>query len=187
MSLRSVWILAAGLLFAPAIALGDNGPFLPYEFPQRIGNFWWGESLASAKSRCSKLLPIPSRTKTHLHFECQAKNGIAYRIAFESKLRTLVLVSHEISDREFAQCERETGELINTGAQFHGDGSRPQWVEGDRSEHDGHEVWSVGFGEFKSKSEFVRLGIMACDRQFEGCKSAGDCVPQVMYIFGPPR
>lgn len=185
------WVLASVVFLPPVLAFADEQPLIPVEFPQRVGGFWWEESVASARSRCDKFLPASGQLgdlDRAISFVCLSKNGSTYRLNFDSKTKKLATVGFKLAVADYQQCEREVAELIRSGPQLSGDELTGTWRAGDRSENNGHEDWSVGYGIYSGGgSEMIRAGLMVCDRQFEGCADPDQCLPTILFIYGPPK
>src|SRR5512145_2199778 len=124
--------IGIALLLTPTLAHGDEKAFIPTEFPQRIAPFWWGESIASARSRCEKFLPQQKQPKA---FICVLNDGSVYRVGFDKKTGKLATIGFPMGIQEYEQCDREVAALIQSGPQV--DGASGKWRAGSRSEYAG--------------------------------------------------
>jgi hypothetical protein len=138
--------LIAALVLVPGLAEGDQGRFLPREFPLGLGGFWWKESVVTVRSKC---LTFASRGKRN--FWCKSKSGPRYVLAFDRANR-LDFVSAEISEVDYSRCQREISDAIGPVG---------------RHETDGLETWSIAYNQ-----NGVQVGLLSCSKRVQECSGA---------------
>jgi len=142
------WVLAVAVMLVPALAHGDEGDFLPSRFPKQVGPFWWEESPASTRSKCSKST-LHSNESLSL-VDCTGKDGMKYFLVF-NRSKKLCHVQHEISDWFYTQCQQEIVASLGPKARF-------EWPSGP--------LQNMGTGE--AASDFERIEAWAVDYLFKG-------------------
>lgn len=136
-------------------------------FPIGLWGFWWGESIASAKTKCNEFI----LSKDKKYAKCQSvkrseatdNNGYYVHLGFSGN-GLLNTILWDITTQEYDQCIEECIEAIGPSA---------------RSEYKGKELWGFMYTNTTGKP----IGSLSCNKRFEGCdKDPDSCIPIIMYI-----
>jgi hypothetical protein len=134
---------------------------VPEYFPSGLRGFWWGESMASARTKCSEFYVGTGQGKQELVVaRCKDTTSELIYLAFaHGKLKRILWT---LSLEEYNQCVREVIEYVGTQS---------------RAEKNGSEEW--GFNYIPSGK---LDGHIVCIQHFEGCTNNPEpCTPHIMF------
>jgi hypothetical protein len=153
------WILLLSALLTTSVATAESNKVVAEVFPLGVLNIWWGESIASAKTKCPEFQVSRDRSKAYC-------GDTESSVTLDFTKNKLSGFSWDISISEYTQCISDI--LRSISDPF----PSPRW------ESHGYEFWSMGYADHKGRV----IGKVSCWRRFEGCDTnPSSCTPTVAY------